>query len=389
MEESRTSKIRKRAWLRGIISAAPLPVSPGTASDFKSGPSSPRLLHLNESPYPPSPVVAAAIRTATDDLNRYPDPNAAALTIALSRHTDTPTDRIVIGAGSEELIRCIIDAALDPGDEIVVPAPSWPVYETAIKLHNGVAIRVSLDKQGANDADSLLRAISDKTRVVICCTPNPPTGGMMSTSALQQLIAEMPDRVLLVVDEAYHEFARHAGGPDPLELLAARSAPWVSLRTFSKAYGLAALRVGYALCGSLEVAQAIRKIKLIYSPPTVAQAAALAALGDQAYLKKTVASIEREVCRLSDGLASFGLQVWPSVANFVSIRLPFPAKPVVDELRAAGILVRDWRDSQYLNAMRITVGRPEDTDAVLRSLNDIFQHQNYARVRGEVDALRV
>jgi histidinol-phosphate aminotransferase len=363
------------AWVRDVVSATPAPASPGTAADFKTSAAQPLLLHLNESPYPASPAVGTAMRAALDDLNRYPDPLAAPLTTALSHRTGISPDRIVIGAGSEELVKCLIDAALDPNDEIVVPAPSWPVYEAAIRLRHGKAVRASLDQSGANDADALLNAIGQNTRIVVCCTPNPPTGGMMRADALRRLIADVPNHLLLVVDEAYHEFAKHAGGPDVLVLLSERGGPWVCLRTFSKAYGLAALRVGYALCGSLSVAQTLNKLKLTYSPPTIAQAAALAALGDDAHLKKTISAIAREAQRLSHGLAELGLKVWPTAANFVSVTLPIPAKAMVGELRQAGILVRDWRDREFPNEIRITVGRPEDTDLILKVLPGILQSQ--------------
>lgn len=350
----------------------PVPTSPGTAADFETHAVPPLLLHLNESPYPPSPAAVAAMRAALDDLNRYPDPMGVQLTAALGRRTGISSDRIVIGAGSEELVKCMIDAALDDGDEIVVPAPSWPVYEAAIRLRNGIAVRAALDQSGANDADNLLRAVGSKTRAVVCCSPNPPTGGMMRAEPWRRLIAGVPDHVLLVVDEAYHEFASHAGGPDVLALLTGRKGPWICLRTFSKAYGLAALRVGYGLCGSVAVAQTLRKLKLTYNPPTIAQAAAYAALGDDAYLERTVSAIAREAQRLSDGLAELGLRVWPTVANFVSATLPMPAGGVVSELRRAGVLVRDWRDRAFPNEIRITVGRPEDTDLILKVLAGIM-----------------
>lgn len=377
MPERRALEVRdtKTAWLRETIAAMPTPVSPGTIADFRRSASPALLLHLNESPFPPSPRVAAAVNAALADLNRYPDTMAVELATELSRRIGIPVDQIVFGAGSEEILKCLINVAIDPGDEVVVPAPSFPMFEVATRLCDGVPVRVRLDAEGANDADNLLRAISAKTRIVVCCTPNPPTGGMMCKTALQALLKGVPNQILLIVDEAYCEFAHYAGGPDVLSLLATRSGPWASLRTFSKAYALAGMRIGYALCSSPEVAHSIRKVRLAYSPPNVAQAAALAALADEAHLQQTIEMISKEARRLSDGLKSLGLTVYPTAANFVSVILPMPAKPIVEELRRVGILVRDWRDREFLNQVRITVGRPEDTDAIVHSLGEILRKQ--------------
>jgi histidinol-phosphate aminotransferase len=206
---------------------------------------------------------------------------------------------------------------------------------------------------------------------VFCCTPNPPTGGLMSENSLAGLVKDIPDRVLLVVDEAYHEFAKHAGGPDVLTALRRRRGPWVVLRTFSKAYGLAGARVGYALCGSDAVADALRKIKMQFNITVASQAAALAALQDEAYLKKTLDAVARERTRLSEGMTALGLSPFPTAANFVSARMAMPAAEAADAFRKRGILVRDWRDPEHLQEIRITVGLTEDTDAVLAALRDI------------------
>ncbi|MGH7123458.1 MAG: aminotransferase class I/II-fold pyridoxal phosphate-dependent enzyme, partial [Stellaceae bacterium] len=148
--------------------------------------------------------------------------------------------------------------------------------------------------------------------------------------------------------------------------------PWVVMRTFSKAYGLAGARLGYALCGSDEVADAIRKVKLHFGATATAQAAALAALEDDAYLDKVVAAVALERERLSDGLKRLGLRVFPSAANFVSAVMPMPAVRVMEELRRRRILIRDWRDPEHLQEIRITVGLPDDTDAVIVALSDIL-----------------
>ena len=195
----------------------------------------------------------------------------------------------------------------------------------------------------------------------------------MDATALRRLAEGVPENVLLAVDEAYHEYGRHAGGPDVLAALKGRRGPWLVLRTFSKAYGLGAVRVGYALCGSAEVSEALRKTRLQYGANSPGQAAALAALEDDAYLQKTLELMARERTRLAEGLAALGLTPLPTAANFVSAELPCDAAEVSRALAERDILTRGWRDPGHPRHIRITVGLPEDTDAVLTAMKDILE----------------
>lgn len=363
-----------RAWLKPVLREFPADRRAAPAAKARpGGPADPvRGLHLNESPYPPSPKAVEAIRVAAANLNRYADANAAALAKALAQRTGVAPERIVVACGSEELIQVLCTATAGPGDEVVVPAPSFPSFGLGVSLQGATPVRAKLDRNGANDAAAILQAVGERTRLVFCCTPNPPSGGMMSKVALEEVVAGVPERVLLVVDEAYYEFGRHAGGPDALAILARRRGPWAALRTFSKAYGLAGARIGYALCSDLEVADALRRLKLYYGASSLAQAGALASLEDEAHLAATLGAVARERERLSDGLRGLGLAPLPSAANFVSVRAPMPALETMALLQERGILVRDWRDPEHLNELRITVGRAEDTDAVVSAIKDII-----------------
>ncbi|MFO0988713.1 MAG: aminotransferase class I/II-fold pyridoxal phosphate-dependent enzyme [Alphaproteobacteria bacterium] len=359
-----------RAWLKPVLRA--FPADRRAAPKPRAGAQPVRGLHLNESPYPPSPKAIEAVRAAAANLNRYADANAGALASALSRRTGIDPERIVVACGSEELIQVLCALTAGPGDEVVVPAPSFPSFALSVALQGAAPVRAKLDRGGANDAAAILQAIGERTRLVFCCTPNPPSGGMMSKAALEQVVAGVPDRVLLVVDEAYYEFGRHAGAPDALAILAGRRGPWAALRTFSKAYGLAGARIGYALCSDLDVADALRRLKLYYGASALAQAAALASLEDEAHLAGTLDAIARERTRLARGLSALGLQPLPSAANFVSVKAPMAAVEAMALLQERGILVRDWRDPEHPNELRITVGRADDTDAVLAAMRDII-----------------
>lgn len=363
-----------RAWLKPVLRNFPVDRRAAPSLKPRSDTAIPKVrgLHLNESPYPPSPKAVEAIKAAAGSLNRYADANAGALTRALSDRTGIDSERIVVSCGSEELIQVLCALTAGPGDEVVVPAPSFPSFALAVALQGAMPIRARIDRGGANDPTAIVRALSDRTRLVFCCTPNPPSGGMMRKAALEQVVDGVPASVLLVVDEAYYEFGRHAGGPDALAILARRRGPWVALRTFSKAYGLAGARIGYALCSDLDVVDALRRLKLYYGASSLAQAGALASLEDEVHLAATLDAVARERGRLTRGLADLGLDPLPSAANFVSARLPMPAVQAMAMLQERGILVRDWRDPEYPNELRITVGREDDTDAVVAALKEII-----------------
>ena len=365
---------RNPAWVRPSVEALPRHgTGSPSAADF-AGPNAPKvhMLHLNESPYPPSPKAVEAARASASTLNRYPDSQGKALAQALSARTGIPAGHILFGCGSDELIHDFCTFALSPGDHAVVPAPTFPSFAVEARVQGATPLRVKLDARGANDAAGLVAAVTERTRLVFCCTPNPPSGGQMTAAGIEQVAQGVPEHVLLIVDEAYHEYGCQAGGPDVLPILAKRRGPWAVMRTFSKAYGLAGARLGYALCGAQDVAEALRKVKLHFGATAPAQAAALAALEDDAYLDKVVAAVARERQRLSDGLAGLGLEVFPSAANFVSAKLPIPAAAAVEQLRQRRILIRDWRDPEHLHEIRITVGLAGDTDAAIAALRDIL-----------------
>lgn len=363
-----------RTWLRDSIKLIPDYKGPSIVQDTQAA--GLRLLHLNESPYPPSPRAIEAVKNFGPSFNRYPDIRALKLSKALSVRTGIPHEQIIFGAGTDELVHLICQITIGAGDTAVMPWPTFPRYSLTTQIQGGKSIKVPLNEMGANDTKGLLASINSTTRTIWCCTPNPPSGGMMGQEELQELAQSVPENILLVVDEAYHEFGIHAGGPDILAIMNKRKGPWLVLRTFSKAYGLGALRIGYALCGSTEVSEALMKTKLQYNTNSLAQVAALAALDDQQYLEKTLDKIAIERDRLAMGLSTLGIKALPSAANFVSAQMTNTAAKVINKLAKNKILIRDWRDPDYLKHIRITVGLPDDTDAVISNLAIILREQN-------------
>jgi histidinol-phosphate aminotransferase len=327
------------------------------------------VLSLNECPYPPSPRVVEAIGAAAADANRYPVSRGGELTKALAERTGVPPERIVFGNGSDELLHLLCVIALRPGDNAVMPTPSFPRYRLATALMGAEPRLVRLGADGANDADGLLARVDGRTRLLFCCNPNNPSGGFLDESRLARLVEAAPADVLLVVDEAYYEFGREVGLPDALALLARRRGPWAVTRTFSKAYALAGLRIGYCLAGSVEVAAALFKAKANYNVNALALAGALAALGDEAHVRFILDSCARERARLAAGVRALGFRPLPSAANFVSFDVGGPAEAAMAALREQGVLVREWRDPGYETFVRATVGTPADTAATLKALS--------------------
>ncbi len=330
-------------------------------------------MNLNESPFPPSPKAVEAMREACGKLNRYPDSNWRALTAALSARLGMPAARIVVGNGSDELIASACRIALTAGDEVVAPVPSFGSFAKGAAIQGARLVTVSVRADGACDTDGMLAAVTERTRLMFLVTPNNPTGGMLPLDEVARVARDLPDHVLLILDEAYHEFAMQAGGEDPLPVMRERAGPWAIFRSFSKAYGLAGARVGYLLCGSERIAGAFQVARNAFTVNAIAQAGAVAALEDQAHMRSIVARMAAERDRLAKGLHGLGLSPLPSVGNFIAVETRRPAGDVVSALRDAGILISQIPAPGYEKFIRITVGLPEDTDALLEALGGALQ----------------
>jgi len=331
-----------------------------------------RRLHLNEGPFPPSPAAVAAIREAAAGVHRYPDPRSRRLAAAVAARAGVPVERLVFGNGSEEILSILL--AMTGGGHAVLPVPSFPRYFAVAKFVGNRVTPVPVRADGANDIPAMLAAITPETRIVVVATPNNPTGAMLDAADLERLARGMPAHALLMLDEAYYEFARHAGGPDVLALLKECKAPWAILRTFSKAYGLAGLRIGYAITGDTGLTEAFNRVRGVFNVDSIAQAAALAALGDEAHVRNLLDDCARQRQRLSERFTRAGCPVLPSVANFIAAKMPMPAAEAVKAFAARGIMIGAIGAAPFENHIRLTIGTSEDTDAVLAALGEIVKH---------------
>lgn len=330
-------------------------------------------MDLNECPYPPSPKVVAALQAFADKLNRYPNGVCPVLSERLSERTGVPAQRICWGTGSTELIGSIVRMAVAPGDRLVASSPIWRRFSAVFRVVDAEVAAVSVKPDGALDIDAMLGAIDRRTRIFICLTPNNPTGMMLTADEIRRVVREVPDDVLLYLDEAYHEFAVHAGGADALKIaMAERPGPWIVSRTFSKAYGLAGLRLGYAYCSSDEIADGLRAVTSTFNVSAFGEVAGLAALEDPDYtrmiLEKT--AIERE--RVTEGLAALGCAVLPSATNFVSADVGVSGSEMQQALRARGIRVGVIDSPGWESYIRVSMGVPEDTDALFAGCKEVL-----------------
>ena len=316
-------------------------------------------LSSNENPYPPLPGVVEAATRAAEQMNRYPDMGNTALYEALADKFGIAADDLALATGSVALIYQLVQAFCEPGDEVVYAWRSFEAYPIAVTAAGARNVQVPVLPDGRHDLDGMGKAITDRTKVVLVCTPNNPTGPSVTQTELDDFLARVPGHVLVVVDEAYVEFVRMGDAVNGVATVRAHDNV-VSTRTFSKAYGLAGFRVGYAVAPQ-PIATALRAVSLPFGVSNVAQAAAVASLRAEPELLERVESLVAERERVVKGLADAGLTIPEAQGNFVW----FAAGDRTLDLAAAadelGIVVRPFaRDGA-----RISIGEPEANDRVI------------------------
>ena len=313
-------------------------------------------LASNEGPFGPLPAAMAAFEASALELNRYPDAGATPLREALAKRFDIPAEQIVLGNGADELIRFAALATLDPGDRAVYPWPSFQSYPTAVAAAAADARAVPL-RDRAFDLDALLVACAG-SKLVYLANPNNPTGTLVSHDDVRRFVAELPPNVLCVLDEAYAEYA--VDEPNGVELVREGHERVCVLRTFSKVYGLAALRVGYAIAPP-QIADALNRVRPIFNVNQPAQEAALASLHEIEAVRRRIAHTRDARDQLHDTLAAAGLEPIPSHANFVYADVPGDdGDGLADRLLHAGFIVRALRAFGAPGAIRVTVGTDEE-----------------------------
>jgi histidinol-phosphate aminotransferase len=339
--------------------------APGVARVFK--------LSSNETPLGPSPKAIAAYKAVAEHLEDYPDGSSTALREAIGQAFGLDPDRMVCGAGSDDLLNLIADAYLCDGDEAIHTTHGFLVYPIAT-LGSGAKPIVAAEKDHTADVDAMLAAVSERTKVVFLANPNNPTGTYVPFDEVRRLHRGLPPHVLLVIDAAYAEYARRNDYEAGIELVAT-SENVVMLRTFSKIYGLAALRLGW-LYGPAHVVDAVNRIRGPFNVNAAAQAAGIAAIQDTAHVEMSRAHNDTWLAWLTDEIRKLGLEVTPSIANFVLIHFPeSKGRTAADAdafLTQRGLILRRVKAYKLPNALRMTVGSEEANRLVVAALAEFL-----------------
>jgi histidinol-phosphate aminotransferase len=327
-------------------------------------------LASNEGPFGPFPAALEAIEREARDLNRYPDGGAWRLRNALSERLGVRYEEVAVGAGADGLIDCLSQAALDPGDEIVCGWPSFASYVIDAAKQGGSSVKVPL-RDDRYDLDAMLAAITPRTNIVFVCHPNNPTGTMNTRAEVDAFLDAVPDDVLVVIDQAYREYVHDPDYPDAIEEYFKSGRQVAVLRTFSKIYGLAGLRVGYMVAPEA-VVTAVNKVKRAFDVSSAAQSAALASLDDGDELARRRRVNDEAMAGLGQIMRDHGLDpAGPAVANFLYADVGDDSRPLFEALLREGVIVRPLHGFGAPTAIRVTSGTPEENrffgDALARA----------------------
>jgi len=326
-------------------------------------------LASNENPLGPSPKAIEAIRRALKDIHRYPDGSCHRLKKRLAEMLGIQSTQIVFGNGSNEIIELLVRTFLRKDDEVIMPAPSFLMYEIIVQAAGGRPVKVPL-KNMVVDLKSMAEHISVKTRMIFVNNPNNPTGTIVSSEAFEEFLDKIPRQIIVVVDEAYIEFVRDRTCPVGLRYVTGDKIV-VTLRTFSKAYGLAGLRIGYGVMRE-ELVDLIDRVRQPFNTNVLAQVGALAALDDDEFLKRTIRTVHGGLDFLYAEIDKMGLSYFPSQANFFLIDVKQDASVVFENMLRKGVIVRPMGAYGYSTYIRVNAGLPEENRRFIEALKEVL-----------------
>lgn len=332
----------------------------------------------NENPFGPSPKAVRAASAALAKANRYPDASCFYLKKELARRFSVPTDSVILGNGSDELIVLAVRAFLKPGEEVLTATPTFLIYRIAALVEGGVPVEIPM-KSFRYDLDRMLKAVTDKTKIIFIANPDNPVGTYVTHKELAKFVAAVPERCLIFIDEAYYEFAAgREGYPKSFSFLNKPNV--VIARTFSKAYGLSGLRIGYGFSNP-EVIRAMNKVREPFNVNSAAQAGALAALSDTGFLKKVIKTTAAQKKKLYSEFNRLRIPAIESATNFILIRLGSAATGVYERLLKRGIITRSMRGWGLGEFIRVTVGTPRENRQFLKQLKSVLKDMNWRGIR--------
>lgn len=329
-------------------------------------------LASNENPLGPSPMAVEAVKQAASQLNLYPDGAAWALNRAISEKFQIPIEHIMLGNGSDELIQFLGLIFLSgPDDEVIVGAPSFSQYDSSTLIQQGKLVKVPLNDRLEHDLEAMAKAAGENTKLIYIANPHNPTGTVIRKEAFERFLDRLPPHVIVVLDEAYIEFCEGDSSlPNSLDEIKA-GRPVIGLRTFSKAYGLAGIRIGYGFA-SPEIVDIFQRVRGPFNVNSLAQAAAVAALGDHDFIRRSVAHNTAGLNRLREIFTKFGAKVYDSHANFAFADFHRPTEGLYNELMKHGIITRAGTWFGLPTFLRVTVGTSEELDRFEEVLGKIL-----------------
>jgi len=326
-------------------------------------------MDTNENPLGPSPKAVEAMQGAIRQVNFYPDGPCLRLKRKVARRLGVAEDMVCFGNGADTCIRMVASAFVAEGDEVVMADPTFPVYSMFTRVMGGSEALVPL-KDYTHDLEAMSDRIGPRTKLVVVCNPNNPTGSIVGKGELDRFLRRLPPHVIAVLDEAYCDFVSDPGYPDGIRYLEEVS-NLIVMRTFSKLHGLAGLRIGYVVADR-EIISAVERVREPYVVSSVAEAAALAAMDDQEFVDRVLENNERGRELLCRGFDRLGLAYVPSHTNFLFVDLKSPALPVVEALRRKGFLIRPGTPWKLPNCVRITFGTEAQNRAFVQAFEEVL-----------------
>jgi histidinol-phosphate aminotransferase len=325
-------------------------------------------LGSNENPHGPSPGVAAALASYITQPQLYPDPAGRALRERLAARHGVEVGQIILGNGSEDLLSVICRTVLRPGDRMVTLYPSFPLHEDYATVMGATVDRAGLRQDFTIDVDTLLSKVASGPRLVMFANPMNPAGAWLGRDDLQRVIAAAPAETLVVIDEAYAEYAASGDYLEAPQALRARPENWIVLRTFSKAWGLAGLRIGYGIVSGSALSTYLDRVRTPFNTNGAAQAAALAALDDTDYVAMIAHQTVAERERVAAALTQAGYRVVPSKGNFLFFDANTASGDMAEALLHAGVIVKPWKQDGYASFVRVSIGTFEENEHFLSAL---------------------
>lgn len=327
-------------------------------------------LASNENPLGCSPKVKEAIKENIDEINRYPDGSGYYLKKELSNFLNIPEEEIILGSGSSEVISLTIEAFVNPGEEVIYPFPSFIIYRILVLKVGGVPIEIPLEDNFSYNLDKFLKKITPKTKIIILCNPNNPTGTIVYKDQLEKFLDKVPDNIIIISDEAYFEYVEDKNFGTCCRYYKDKNV--VITRSFSKIYGLASLRIGYGI-GKSEILNFMERIRPPFNTTGIAQVAAIAALKDINFVNLSIENNKKGKIFLYNELKKLGVEFIPTEANFILCRFKKDASVIVKELEKKGVIVRGMRSFGLSNEyIRVTIGTEEENKIFIEKLTEII-----------------